>query len=178
MDLTGISNVAPPLDTTQMTLEQQMSVQSVLAQKDTTPGGALGKEEFLNLLVTQLSYQDPLNPMDSAESITQLAQFSALEQMQNVGDQVASLRRASAMTDAMLLQGQNVEAIDEHGAIYSGTVDRAVWGQNGLVLTIGGADVSMANIVELKLVRPVEEELAEETSGETPPQQNTVEEAT
>lgn len=46
--------------------------------------GELDKDAFLKLLVTQLSNQDPLNPMDDKEFIAQMAQFSTLEQVQNL----------------------------------------------------------------------------------------------
>ena len=63
----------------------------------TTPASAqqpLGKEDFLRLLVAQLSAQDPLNPMDSTEFTAQLAQFSALEQMTNVNSTLEDLVKA------------------------------------------------------------------------------------
>lgn len=59
--------------------------QAILKQKD------LGKNDFLNLLVTQLKNQDPLKPMDSSSFIAELAQFSQLEQSAN---QVALLQKS------------------------------------------------------------------------------------
>jgi len=44
----------------------------------------MGKDTFIQLLVTQMKYQDPLNPMDNSEMLAQLAQFTSLEQMMNV----------------------------------------------------------------------------------------------
>lgn len=52
--------------------------------KDRVPNDYLGKDAFLQLMITQLRYQDPLDPMDNKDSIAQMAQFSALEQMQNL----------------------------------------------------------------------------------------------
>ncbi len=50
----------------------------------------LGKDDFLRLFVTRLQHQDPLSPMDDAEFIAQLAQFSSLEQLTNINDTLAS----------------------------------------------------------------------------------------
>jgi len=65
--------------------------------------GELGKTEFLNLLVTQLRYQNPLKPVDDKEFIAQLAQFSSLEQMQNMNNSISQ-------SQAYSLLGKKVEA--------------------------------------------------------------------
>lgn len=58
---------------------------------DTNPNNDLDKDAFLRLLTTQLANQDPLNPMEDREFIAQLAQFSSLEQMQNLNKGVGNL---------------------------------------------------------------------------------------
>jgi len=52
----------------------------------------MGKDAFLKLLITQLQYQDPLNPADSTEFTAQLAQFSSLEQLNNVNENLNTLK--------------------------------------------------------------------------------------
>jgi flagellar basal-body rod modification protein FlgD len=51
----------------------------------------LGKDDFMKLFVTQMQYQNPLNPMDNTEFATQLAQFSSLEQLTNISGQMQDL---------------------------------------------------------------------------------------
>ncbi|MBL0714384.1 MAG: flagellar hook assembly protein FlgD [Desulfosarcina sp.] len=61
------------------------------AGDQTSKPGELGRDDFLNLLVTQLQHQDPLSPMDSADFTAQLAQFSSLEQLSNMSGQLKEL---------------------------------------------------------------------------------------
>ncbi len=86
----------------------------------------LGKEDFLKLLVTQLQHQDPLQPMDNTEFVSQLAQFSTLEGISNmdarlgfIGESILSLNNfgaaeligseVKALGDSFILDGSNVE---------------------------------------------------------------------
>ncbi len=77
MSTSGVSN-NPTIDQ----IIKNTSASQEAAKRKT--GGDLGKDDFLNLLITQLRYQDPLEPVDDKEFIAQMAQFSSLEQMQNM----------------------------------------------------------------------------------------------
>ncbi len=63
----------------------------------------MGKDAFLQLMVTKLQYQDPLNPMQDEDFISQLAQFSSLEQMNNIADGIAT----SNQWDLLQMQSLN-----------------------------------------------------------------------
>jgi flagellar basal-body rod modification protein FlgD len=82
------------------------------------PGGAMGKNEFLKLLIAQMTHQDPLNPQNGSEMAAQLAQFSSLEQLTNMnttlGDQAAANTALSGAVNnsaAIALLGRTVTAV-------------------------------------------------------------------
>jgi flagellar basal-body rod modification protein FlgD len=82
MSVNGVNN--------NKTLEEIIDSTTKRAQERKT--GELGKDDFLNLLITQLRYQDPMNPVDDKEFIGQMAQFSTLEQMQNMNGSISSTK--------------------------------------------------------------------------------------
>ncbi len=92
-------------------------------------GDNMGKDEFLKILVTQLQNQDPLNPMDDKEFIAQMAQFTSLEQMQNVAKatmtqqatmMIGSYVKAEVITDGVqeLIYGKVISSRDVGGEMY------------------------------------------------------------
>lgn len=68
----------------------------------------LGKNDFLKLLVTQLRFQDPMNPMEDKEFIAQMAQFSSLEEMQNLSRTMVQQAELGQLSQASSLIGKQV----------------------------------------------------------------------
>ena len=93
---------------------------AALAANSNPGSSALGQTEFLQLLVTQLQNQDPLNPLDSAEYAAQLAQFSSVEQLVNINSGMEALLESQQLmssglnnTIASSLAGKTVTAISD-----------------------------------------------------------------
>jgi flagellar basal-body rod modification protein FlgD len=129
------------------------------------PSSALGKTDFLEMLVTKLKYQDPFNPMTDESFIADLAQFSSLEQMQNLNSTIQSQAEAMEslninMIGLMLMQntsqaasliGKTVTVSDENaGTTIEGKVDvvRFVDGQPKIV--VGETEYDLSLIKEIK----------------------------
>ena len=107
------------------------------------------KQMFLELLVAQLRYQDPLNPTDSGEFLAQSAQFTALEKMQEVADRTGALLGAQMAFGASGLVGRHVTWVDDAGATRTGTVDGVTFGAEGPVFDVDGTEVPLAMITSV-----------------------------
>ncbi|WP_285906534.1 flagellar hook assembly protein FlgD [Pseudodesulfovibrio pelocollis] len=75
--------------------------QRLAASNTPTNKTSLAQQDFLTLLVAQLTHQDPLNPMQDTDMTSQLAQFSSLEQLTGINDGVKSLNSAMTQTDML-----------------------------------------------------------------------------
>lgn len=110
----------------------------------------LGKDDFLKLLVTELANQDPLQPMDNKDFIAQMAQFSSLEQMNNVATSVNDLNTSMTsyfqqglLSQGAALIGKQVSGMDTDGkTVISGKVDSVKWLDGNPQLTLLQTDGS------------------------------------
>lgn len=99
---------------------------SVQVERD--DGNNLGKNAFFELLVTQLKYQDPLSPMDNTEFIAQMAQFSSLEQMENMNASMSQFLRVQSLSEGASLIGRTVETINSQtGETITGEVKKVTF---------------------------------------------------
>jgi flagellar basal-body rod modification protein FlgD len=131
-----------------------MALQSVLSSQDMTelnrmvrehnaktspgknPEQNMGKDDFLKILITQLSYQDPTAPMEDKEFIAQMAQFSTLDQMTSMSNDFKRLANMFAGTEAASALGKSVELVEGEGVV-QGTVKAVSRGAVPQVLVNG-----------------------------------------
>lgn len=117
--MAGISNTSyVSVEDGKIQQTQQTEAQKKAAE---TPGGKLGKDAFLQLLVAQMQYQDPLDPQDNSEYIAQLAQFSQLEELQNLTG-TFELNHATDLVGKTVIM-QTVSSVTGDTSYVTGTVD-------------------------------------------------------
>lgn len=139
MATNGVSNYQSIEDIIKSTQANQASTRKT--------GGDLGKSDFLNLLVTQLRYQDPLEPVDDKEFIAQMAQFSSLEQMQNMNGVLSNSQAfnligkdvTASTTDPKTLEVKTVQGI----------VSTVKMSNGKTYLVINGQDVEAEKVIQV-----------------------------
>ncbi len=126
------------------------SAQAPARADDTTARVArktLGQDDFIRLLTTQMSNQDPMNPISDTDQIAQLAQFSSLQSMN-------SLLTNSQLSGASTMIGKNVTALSTDGKAHSGTVESVQMSSGAVYVTIDGQAYAYTTISQVKAVAP------------------------
>ncbi|MDR0324328.1 MAG: flagellar hook assembly protein FlgD [Treponema sp.] len=153
MDLSSALNVSQPvmLSSTERS-EVEKFVRDHNLKLDPTGTGrqtnqSLGRDDFLKILITQLSYQDPTSPMQDKEFIAQMAQFSTLEQMTAMASDFNKLTAMLMGNEASSALGKGVELI-EGDRVIQGTVQAVTRGDFPQVL-VNGAFYNWEQVVKV-----------------------------
>jgi flagellar basal-body rod modification protein FlgD len=112
----------------------------------------LGEEDFLKILLTQLTYQDPLKPLDNQEFIAQFAQFASLDQTRQSNENLNALLMMQMADQAVGLLGKAVEVRTESGSVV-GEVTAVAFSQGAPLFTVKvGEDQFLTNITLSQVV--------------------------
>jgi flagellar basal-body rod modification protein FlgD len=100
----------------------------------------LGKDQFLKLMMAELQNQNPMSPnsSDPTQYVTELAQFTSLEQQTNTAQSTAQSAQATQASQALALLGHTVSYIDSSGNSGTGTVQKVDFTSAGPMLTVNG----------------------------------------
>jgi flagellar basal-body rod modification protein FlgD len=113
------------------------SIGAVGATAGNLQSANVSMQDFLNILLTQLTYQDPLKPMDNKEFMAQLAQFTTLGQTQELNGKIDSLLSTQSSMQAIGLLGKTVSFQTEQGEL-TGKVEKLSWAGTTPQLTLSG----------------------------------------
>jgi flagellar basal-body rod modification protein FlgD len=145
MELQGVSNFREQADLTMrpvLSSQEKAELNRMVDEYNKTLNQgrktqqSLGKDDFLKILITQLSYQDPTAPMEDKEFIAQMAQFSSLEQMTSMAGDFAKLTQMLMAGEATSALGKPVEITDGEKVI-QGRVNAVSRGQTPEILVNG-----------------------------------------
>lgn len=134
-----------------------MATIGAIASPASGTGGAsgVGLQDFLRILLTQLTYQDPLKPMDNQQFMAQIAQFTTLEQTQQLNNRLDALLTTQAALQSVGLIGRTVDVATANGEITATVMSLALRGDTPLVTvrTQSGATLSDIALSQIAAVR-------------------------
>lgn len=132
-----------------------MSIDAISSSSSNMRPSGLNQEAFLKILLTQLTYQDPMKPMDNQQFMAQMAQFTSLEQTQQLNDKIATLVTNQAALQSVGLIGRTVD-INANGSTLTGTVTTLSFAGSSPSLTLqttSGATLQNINLSQIISVR-------------------------
>lgn len=120
-----------------------------LTDKTREPVKTIDKDAFLQLFIEQLKNQDPMSPQDTNAFTAQMAQFSMLEQITNLSEEVTQLKRSQEVAEASALIGRQVSVQTSDGVV-SGSVEKVTITSDSLQVFVNGTGYGLSQITEIK----------------------------
>ena len=123
-----------------------MATASPAATTPSTNLSGVDSTTFLQLLVAQLKYQDPMNPAQGTEFLAQTAQFTMVEKLTSLAQQSSDSLAAQRAVEATSMVGRTITYTDANGATASGVVSGVTLAATGPTLTVGSDSVALSSV--------------------------------
>ena len=123
--------------------------QTGAVQNTVRENSLLSQEEFFDIMIAELTHQDPLEPMDNREFLSQLTQLQSLDVLSRLADGIESLILGQQISSAGALIGRDVSGVTNGGTLVTGTVERVIVEDGVVFLGIGDATLPLANVHEV-----------------------------
>ncbi|CAM3548437.1 flagellar hook assembly protein FlgD [Paracidovorax anthurii] len=123
-----------------------MSISGISSTTTNLRANGLGQEDFMKILLTQLTYQDPMKPMDNQQFMAQMAQFTSLEQTQQLNDKITTLIGNQAALQSVGLIGRTVDVNSTSGALTGTVISLSLAGDSPLITLRTSAGATLQNI--------------------------------
>ena len=111
---------------------------------------AMDSGQFMQILLAQLTHQNPLEPMNNAEMMTQFSQLNSLQELREIHVAVDKLSSSNQVLYLASLIGKTVKVNRPDGNILEGVVDEVITEKDNPQLRIGTEEVSVNDIIEIK----------------------------
>jgi flagellar basal-body rod modification protein FlgD len=105
--------------------------------------------QFMSLLLAQLTNQNPLEPMDDTQMVSQMVSMNSLEELQKISKAMTTMSQTNQFLSASSLMDKTVTYLDGDNAEVSGKVSGVTMGKDDIFLTIGDVPVAMSKLVSV-----------------------------
>jgi flagellar basal-body rod modification protein FlgD len=120
------------------------------AGANTAKSNDLDSGQFMQILLAQLTHQNPLEPMDNAEMMSQFSQLNSLQELRGINTSMENVSATSQTTYLSSLIGKMVKASRSDGKIIEGVVEGVITDADKPQVLIGDERVDLANVLEIK----------------------------
>ena len=109
----------------------------------------LGKDDFLKLMVAQLKYQNPLSPSDQSQMMSQMAQFSMVEGINNLQSTITQQGASSSVSQAVGLIGKELTFLKQDGTSGTGVASSVSLADGAVTVHVGNTDVALSDVLKV-----------------------------
>ena len=110
---------------------------------------SLSREDFMKILLAEMIHQDPMNPVDNQEFLSQLAQLQTLEATNQLTEGIEKLVAMQQLSSAGALIGKTVSGQGAGGVEVSGQVERIIMRGGDISLSVNGTELALSNVQEM-----------------------------